>query len=64
MKVIYRGTPPGDVIWSGKCHTCKSVMEAPAIELKITHEPRDGPFATAKCPVCNADFHLYPKQKQ
>lgn len=55
MKITKRGTPVGDRIWRGRCHSCKS--EAEATESELTHiqqEQRDGPFSWEVCPVCMA----------
>lgn len=55
MKIIHRGTPEKDRVWTGNCHSCGSVAEATQSELtNITHDQRDGPFSWEKCPVCGA----------
>lgn len=63
MEVVERGTAPKERTFRGTCHACKSTMEAKAAELKVEHGcQRDpGDFAHAACPVCGADFVLYPK---
>ena len=64
MKIVRQGTPPGERIWSGKCHTCKTEADAAGKELVINQgDQRDGPFGEAKCPVCGAArMFFYPKK--
>ena len=59
MKIVNRGTPPQDNIWSGKCNTCGTLAEAKEPELRITRSQRDGDFAWARCPVCKTGSDDY-----
>jgi hypothetical protein len=64
MKVIKRGVPPSEVPWHGTCAICHSVVEADRSEVSVYGGPdpkNEGPFATAACPVCGNNMHLYPK---
>lgn len=56
MKVISRGTPPSERIWSGTCRNCGSIIEALESELtNIEHDQREASsFSWEVCPVCNA----------
>lgn len=63
MKVIKRGTPPSEKIWTGTCGNCKSEMEEVESDLRNrrTGNQFDGPMAHETCPVCEAKFWIYPK---
>lgn len=56
MEIIYRGTPPEEVIWIGTCRVCKSKAKAKQSEmLHIIHDQKEGgPFSWETCPVCYA----------
>jgi hypothetical protein len=59
MKVLKEGNPKGTRIWKGQCNACTSEMSEIESALTITHEQKDGDFATAECPICEEEFHLY-----
>lgn len=64
MKIIKRGKLPGDRKWIGTCHTCKTKAVALESEVRVIECQREGPYATAKCPVCGAvDMSFYPKKE-
>ena len=63
MRIIKQGRLPGDRIWHGTCHNCKTEAEAEERELQITHDQRDGPFGECKCPLCGARMIFYPKER-
>lgn len=56
MKILYKGTPPGDRIWSGVCRNCHTMAEASESELTNIEYPRgpraDEHFSVEICPVC------------
>jgi RNase P subunit RPR2 len=56
MKILKRGIIPAERIWRGTCQNCKSEFEALEKELKITHDQRDGDYASAKCEVCGHHY--------
>lgn len=59
MKIISRGIPPSERIWSGECYSCKSVIEALESELtQIDLDQREGTrFSWEVCPVCGTGKH-------
>jgi hypothetical protein len=60
VKILKQGVPPGEQLWRGDCRKCGSKMEAKQAELTRTDGDRDGPIGFANCPVCAAEFCLYP----
>lgn len=56
MKVIRKGKPPEENIWTGHCRSCGSVIEAKQAELKnIQSDQREGTqFSWECCIVCGA----------
>lgn len=73
MKVIKKGTPPGERIWKGQCRQCGSEVEALQKELSDINfgdYRSEGPFCWMTCPVCNAGMKngyggvcFYPTKK-
>lgn len=53
MKIIERGTPPGEVVHQARCTNCRSLIEFKQSEGKVTFDGRDGNYVTILCPVCN-----------
>ncbi len=66
MRIVSKGEPPVERLFRGRCTSCQSVMEALALELKVEWDMREqGNFARAMCPMCKAEFILYPiKEKE
>lgn len=58
MKIIKHGKnfDDGKPI-KGKCDSCGCIVEATRKEITITHDQRDGGFASMKCPECSS--HIY-----
>ena len=54
MKIIKRGTPPGDRPWEGKCRACNSMASAVESELTRISHARQGEsdYSWEECPVC------------
>jgi len=53
MKVLKRGTPPGEVVFRATCSTCSSELEFTGSEAIHTAD-RDGGMWKVDCPVCKA----------
>ena len=53
MRIIKRGTPPGDKVATFSCNNCKTEYEAKKSEGKEVHDQRDGDFVEFKCMVCH-----------
>jgi hypothetical protein len=67
MEVIKRGKRPEEIVWTGRCCQCDSVMQCKQAEIKdkIEYDQREsGSFAHWPCPVCGADFILYPQEER
>lgn len=63
MKVISRAVPPIDRVWTGTCRSCNSVMEETEGNIRNPkYDQRDGRASQEICPVCGAEFWMYPKQ--
>ena len=60
MKIIKQGRLENTRVWKGTCTDCKSEMSETQNKLYPTYDQRDGPFARAKCPVCEKEFYMYP----
>lgn len=52
MKILQRGSLPGEKIYRAVCHSCMSHIEFEQREGKIVHDQRDGGYVTVDCPVC------------
>lgn len=57
MNITFRGKPPGDRVWDGKCSKCDS--QATAVESELTgittdFRPPCDRHSWEKCPVCGA----------
>lgn len=58
MKIIRRGTPPGEKIYRGTCPDCRTVVEFKESEAQVVDVPPDRPFDQTRlvqvdCPVCD-----------
>lgn len=63
MKVVVRGTPPEEEVWTGMCFSCKSQMEEVRsnLDVKYSLRPGEDPYADAICPICGDSFSLKKK---
>lgn len=52
MKIIERGTMPGDRDWQATCTHCRTRFEFKQSEGEFHTDQRDGDYVTVKCPVC------------
>ena len=53
MKIIHRGTIPGERVYKSTCTNCKTVCEYLLKEATIVYDQRDGNYVTIACPVCD-----------
>lgn len=64
MKILYRGTPPSERPWRGKCHYCKSELEVTRDEVDdIYHGDQREPGASGHvvCPICHCVVNVYER---
>lgn len=52
MQILYKGTPPGDVVYVGTCSSCQTKVKFKKLEAKECGEQRDGFYLEVQCPVC------------
>lgn len=64
MKITKRGTPPSEVVWSGRCSTCGTEAEEFEAQLKIQSDFREGSYAEEECPVCGRRMFFYPPKRR
>lgn len=63
MDIIKRGKVPTEQRYEGTCENCGSKMEANRREVSESWiEGGDEPTWWAVCPVCQAQFQLFPKK--
>lgn len=55
IKVVHRGTPPSEIVYSTTCIGCKSVLEFNESDAPMKGEQRDGYAHVLQCPVCNIE---------
>jgi hypothetical protein len=61
MKILERGTPPGEQVFRVSCKTCKSKLEFTAGEAKHDTDRRGGndEWWKVDCPVCKQLVYGY-----
>ncbi|MBB0100129.1 hypothetical protein [Ralstonia pickettii] len=62
MKIIERGTLPGEREWKAKCTHCGTHFEFKQREGNFHSDQRDGNYMTVGCPVCN--YICYGSEKR
>lgn len=62
MKIIKRGSLPGERVYVGTCKNCDTTMEAFRSDLKGNYDFRDNvTILSAKCMLCGSTTHFRPK---
>jgi hypothetical protein len=51
MKIIHRGVPPSERIYSGRCTSCSTLVEFQQSEATASQDQRE-PGYYIKCPIC------------
>ena len=64
IKVIYKGTPPGEREFKGICIVCHTRIECLAQDGELTHgsQREPGDIVTIPCPVCSSNISAYEKK--
>lgn len=53
MKIIGRGSLPGEREWKALCGNCRTRFEFLEKEGQVHDDQRDGRYITVLCPVCS-----------
>ena len=63
IKIITRGADPKKTILECACNNCKTIFECEKSDAKYEgnydcRDPRESPYYTVSCPVCNRGVYV------
>ena len=59
MRILHRGTPPGDERLRGTCTNCRTEVEFAPSEGQLSPDQRDGNMVSVTCPVCGGRIYSH-----
>lgn len=59
MRILKKGTVPGEIAYQGKCSTCTTEVECKRSECKVYSDQREAEsYYSYVCPVCKTSIPM------
>lgn len=64
MEILFRGTPPEELLYEGTCGKCNTRVRFQKREAKAVGDCRNGEMLLVSCPVCAHPIYGYKMVNQ